>query len=177
MSSTDLAYEESCLNETSSNNEPCQSGEDGNKPSSFVIVHNVSKRHNIGTIARCATAFGVKEVIRFPSDRCHEYYRRLMMYLSCMQVCLVGSRQYNTFGSHGSDAYVEFRHDHTLEQCIRRLKEEDQCTIVGVEIVEGAQPVSSHPFNGELVDFNDRQYSACLQIDQTGNYSFRCLLT
>lgn len=31
-------------------------------PASFVIVHNVSKRHNIGTLARSAAAFGVKEV-------------------------------------------------------------------------------------------------------------------
>lgn len=28
----------------------------------FVIVHNISKRHNIGTLARSATAFGVEEV-------------------------------------------------------------------------------------------------------------------
>ena len=39
---------------------PCCEG----KAASFVITHSVSKRHNIGTIARCATAFGVKEVIR-----------------------------------------------------------------------------------------------------------------
>ena len=28
----------------------------------YVILHNVSKRHNIGTLARSATAFGVTEV-------------------------------------------------------------------------------------------------------------------
>ncbi len=31
-------------------------------PASFIITHSVSKRHNIGTIVRSATAFGVKEV-------------------------------------------------------------------------------------------------------------------
>jgi hypothetical protein len=31
-------------------------------PASFVILHSVSKRHNVGTIARCCTAFGVKQV-------------------------------------------------------------------------------------------------------------------
>lgn len=32
------------------------------RPECFVITHSVAKRHNVGTIARCATAFGVKEV-------------------------------------------------------------------------------------------------------------------
>jgi hypothetical protein len=31
-------------------------------PGSFLIAHSVAKRHNVGTIARCATAFGVQEV-------------------------------------------------------------------------------------------------------------------
>ena len=28
----------------------------------YVVSYNVAKRHNIGTLARCATAFGVKQV-------------------------------------------------------------------------------------------------------------------
>lgn len=35
-------------------------------PASFVITHSVAKRHNVGTIARCATAFGVKQVCALP---------------------------------------------------------------------------------------------------------------
>eukprot|EP00803_Ostreobium_quekettii_P008414 evm.model.scf_1028.2 EVM.evm.TU.scf_1028.2 scf_1028:10410-10793(+) len=35
-------------------------GPDG--PPCFVIVHNISKKHNVGTLARCAAAFRVKEV-------------------------------------------------------------------------------------------------------------------
>ncbi|GAX86423.1 hypothetical protein CEUSTIGMA_g13833.t1 [Chlamydomonas eustigma] len=92
-------------------------------PDCYVILHSVAKRHNVGTIARCATAFGVKEM------------------------CLVGSRQFNTFGSHGSDAYVDIGHYQTLELCVIQLKEEKGCEIVGVEIVEGALPVHSHPFS------------------------------
>ncbi len=30
-------------------------------PGCFLIVHNVSKRHNIGTLVRSAAAFGVTE--------------------------------------------------------------------------------------------------------------------
>lgn len=35
-----------------------------NQPPCFLIVYNVSKRHNIGNIARCASAFGVTQVCR-----------------------------------------------------------------------------------------------------------------
>ncbi|KAJ8494271.1 hypothetical protein OPV22_015992 [Ensete ventricosum] len=30
---------------------------------SLVVVHNVAKRHNVGTMARSATAFGVSEIV------------------------------------------------------------------------------------------------------------------
>lgn len=93
------------------------------KPKSYVIVFNVSKRHNIGTIARCCTGFGVHAV------------------------CLVGSREYNTFGSHGSDAYVQMLHFNTLKDCCDTLKQ-DGCRILGIEITDAAMPVHEHPFTG-----------------------------
>ena len=77
------------------------------KPPCFVIMHSVSKKHNVGTIARCATAFGVQEVCMLTFSHAvtsiHQYECPHLV-----QVCLVGSRQFNTFGSHGSDAYVDF---------------------------------------------------------------------
>jgi hypothetical protein len=32
----------------------------------YVIVYNISKKHNIGTLLRSCTAFGVKEVSEVP---------------------------------------------------------------------------------------------------------------
>eukprot|EP00879_Flechtneria_rotunda_P011754 GHRR01012277.1.p1 GENE.GHRR01012277.1~~GHRR01012277.1.p1 ORF type:complete len:238 (+),score=87.21 GHRR01012277.1:784-1497(+) len=94
------------------------------RPDCYVIVYNVSKKHNVGTLLRSCTAFGVKEV------------------------CLVGSRQYNTFGSHGADSHVQLRHFNSIEDCIKHLKQEAGCRIIGVEIVPSAQPVQQHPFSG-----------------------------
>ncbi|CAL8465197.1 g4732 [Coccomyxa elongata] len=91
---------------------------------SYLIVHNVSKRHNIGTLVRSAAAFGVTEV------------------------CLVGARQFNTFGSHGSADYVKYRHFPSLQECCRYLKEDRGCRVMGVEITEDAQPIQAHPFSG-----------------------------
>ncbi|KAI3898303.1 hypothetical protein MKX03_036011 [Papaver bracteatum] len=80
---------------------------------SFVLVHNIAKRHNIGTMARSATAFGVSEFI------------------------LVGRRDFNAFGSHGSTSHVKFRHFHSLTEARTYLKEEKDCDICGVEIADG----------------------------------------
>ncbi|GLJ42939.1 hypothetical protein SUGI_0891050 [Cryptomeria japonica] len=88
---------------------------------SFVIVHNVAKRHNIGTLARSATAFGVSELI------------------------LVGRKDFNAFGSHGSTLHINFRHFYSLQHAQQYLKGKD-CDICGVEIADGALAVHEHPF-------------------------------
>jgi tRNA G18 (ribose-2'-O)-methylase SpoU len=66
---------------------------------SYVVVHNIAKRHNVGTLARSATAFGVKELI------------------------LVGRRDFNSFGSHGSTSHLPFRHFHSLSDARNFLKD------------------------------------------------------
>ncbi|KAG2727323.1 hypothetical protein I3760_01G152300 [Carya illinoinensis] len=88
----------------------------------YVVVHNIAKRHNVGTLARSATAFGVSELI------------------------LVGRRDFNAFGSHGSTSHLRFRHFHSLSDARQFLKEKD-CDICGVEITDTAMPVNQHPFN------------------------------
>nr|XP_009414391.1 PREDICTED: uncharacterized protein LOC103995519 [Musa acuminata subsp. malaccensis] len=89
---------------------------------SLVVVHNVAKRHNVGTMARSATAFGVSEIV------------------------LVGRRDFNAFGSHGSTSHLRFRHFHSLSQARHYLKEERNCDICGVEITDGALSIADHPF-------------------------------
>ncbi|KAJ7980176.1 tRNA/rRNA methyltransferase [Quillaja saponaria] len=87
----------------------------------YVVVHNIAKRHNVGTLARSATAFGVSELI------------------------LVGRRDFNCFGSHGSTSHLRFRHFHSLQDARLFLKEKD-CDICGVEITDDAKAVNQHPF-------------------------------
>lgn len=64
------------------------------------------------------------------------------------QVCLVGSRHFNGFGSHGAANHVELDYYATLEDCCSRLKHERHCRIVGVEIMSTAKAVHEHPFSG-----------------------------
>lgn len=70
----------------------------GKKFESFLLIHNVAKRHNLGTLARSATAFGVTEII------------------------LVGRKDFNAFGSHGATLHLQFRHFHTLAEAVKFLK-------------------------------------------------------
>ncbi|XP_059632612.1 uncharacterized protein LOC132275210 [Cornus florida] len=88
---------------------------------SYVVVHNIAKRHNVGTLARSATAFGVSELI------------------------VVGRRDFNAFGSHGSTSHLRFRHFHSLSDARHFLKEKD-CDICGVEITDNAVAINHHPF-------------------------------
>ena len=64
----------------------------------FVMVHNIAKRHNVGTMVRSASAFGVTEFI------------------------LVGRRDFNSFGNHGSISHIRFRHFHSLIDARKYLK-------------------------------------------------------
>ncbi|CAL4910407.1 unnamed protein product [Urochloa decumbens] len=89
---------------------------------SVVVVHNVAKRHNVGTLARSATAFGVAEVV------------------------VVGRRDVSAFGSHGATSHLRFRHFTSLALARAYLKDERGCDICGVEITDDAQPVTAHPF-------------------------------
>ncbi|KAL8171330.1 hypothetical protein V2J09_023134 [Rumex salicifolius] len=111
---------------------------------SYVVVHNIAKRHNVGTLARSATAFGVTELI------------------------LVGRRDFNAFGSHGSTSHVRFRHFHSLLDARNYLKEKD-CDICGVEITDTAVAVNQHPFRkntafllgNEGTGLSTKEYEIC----------------
>ena len=49
----------------------------------------------------------------------------LGMKMTCaLQVCLTGSRQFNTFGSHGAAEFVTYRHFTSLQECCTCLKSE-----------------------------------------------------
>ena len=68
------------------------------RPACFLVVHNVAKRHNIGTLLRSASAFGVTQVL------------------------IVGRRDMNCFGAHGAQAHVPMRHFSSLSSAKEFLR-------------------------------------------------------
>jgi hypothetical protein len=143
--------------------EPSTSGGGGGGDSSdsgtaqcFVIVYNVAKRHNIGTLLRSCTAFGVTEVCvsvfvcarALGARPCVQKSLHQPHDKKTQKVCLVGARHFNTFGSHGSAEHCAMRHFPTLDAAVEYLRAERRAAIVGVEIDDAALPVTAQPFTG-----------------------------
>jgi tRNA C32,U32 (ribose-2'-O)-methylase TrmJ len=93
-------------------------------PRFYVIVSHLSKKANIGTLLRCASAFGVREVL------------------------VAGNRrQLQTFGAQGTQRHVCLRYFESLETAAAYARARG-CSICGVEIKPESRPLTSRPFSG-----------------------------
>lgn len=95
-----------------------------NHPEMRLLIYNVSKKQNIGTITRTAVAF------------------------ACSQVIVVGGdRKFQTFGNQNTLNYMAFRHFSTLNEFLDSdIIQKEGFKLVGVEIGENALDVNTHPF-------------------------------
>lgn len=93
------------------------------RPGSYLVLFNIGKRQNWGTLLRSACAFGVSEVY------------------------VVGARKLALFGNQGTAGCVPTRHFESLEAAKADLASRG-ARLCGVEIVDEAQPVSAQPFTG-----------------------------
>ena len=67
----------------------------------------------------------------------------------CHCTLRAGSKSYNTFGCKGASNHVDFSYYPNLPDARRGLMEDKGVTkILGVEIVDDAVPIESHPFDG-----------------------------
>lgn len=83
----------------------------------YLILHDVSKRKNIGTLVRSATAFGCSGILAAKKKN-----------------------QISMFGAHGADKFIPFIY---CEDPFEYARKELKCSIVGVEIHETAVSVRS----------------------------------
>jgi len=93
------------------------------RPRSYLVLFNVGKKQNFGTLLRSAGAFGVHEV------------------------CVVGARKLATFGSQGTATATQQRYFDTLEDAKADLSSKG-VKLCGVEIDDSAVPIHKHPFTG-----------------------------
>mmetsp|Transcript_66102 Transcript_66102/g.123302 ORF Transcript_66102/g.123302 Transcript_66102/m.123302 type:complete len:242 (-) Transcript_66102:20-745(-) len=114
----------------------CASGEHSGEPSdehkepltraraeSYVLLNNISKRQNFGTLLRSASAFGVAEVF------------------------VVGAKKLSTHGNQGTTSHVRLTHFETLALAKAGMASRG-IKLCGVEIADSALPVHTHPFEG-----------------------------
>ncbi|KNC75495.1 hypothetical protein SARC_11984 [Sphaeroforma arctica JP610] len=88
------------------------------------IINNVAKKKNSGQLIRSAAAFGVK------------------------QVFIVGKKKdVSFFGSQGSQRRVDLKFFNGLSEMKDHCTQQ-QITVCGIEIGEGAKSVEMHPFRG-----------------------------
>ncbi|KAH8740155.1 OBP33pep like protein [Cryptosporidium ryanae] len=90
-------------------------------PEFYLLLSNISKRQNFGTLLRSACAFGVSEVL------------------------VVGEKRLRTFGSKGTLSHLSITHYDNLDEAVEIIRE-NEMDIVGVEISENSRPVYPHPF-------------------------------
>lgn len=102
---------------------PVEVSSTAGKPDCYVVVSNVAKRHNIGTLMRSCVAFGVKEII------------------------VTGTGRVQTFGAQGTERFSHVRTFPKAKDAVTYLKALG-VTICGIEITPDAQSIETHPFRG-----------------------------
>ena len=96
------------------------------KPAFYIIINNVTKRQNIGTMMRSAAAFGAAGMF------------------------VVGRKKSTTmFGSFGTQKHVKVTYFDKLHEAVTHAKRMG-CVIWGVEIDSQAVSVVAHPFRGPV---------------------------
>eukprot|EP00904_Undaria_pinnatifida_P014106 jgi/Undpi1/9826/HiC_scaffold_27.g12280.m1 len=83
----------------------------------YLVVANPSSRNNLGTLIRCAAAFGVEEVV------------------------VVGESKWSTHGAHGSHKHVKYRCFGDWESAATFLRLEAGCdlSVVGMAVEHDAE--------------------------------------
>ena len=119
----------------------------------YLILSNIGKKQNVKELLVSAAAFGVSDV--------------LVVGMLKLDIHLVASRAFSgrphPFALHRFDS---------LDECCSFVKAKGEVSIVGVEIMDGAADVNSHPFKGntaflmgnEGTGLNDKQIEACDQL-------------
>ena len=96
---------------------------------SFLILHDLFSRHNVGNVIRSASAMGVSAVL------------------------IVGLKKFRLFGAHRSDKFIPILTFDTLEEA-REYCHARECQIVGIEILDEAQSLlAPDAFRGNTAFF------------------------
>jgi tRNA G18 (ribose-2'-O)-methylase SpoU len=90
-----------------------------------LLIYNIGKKPNVGTLLRSAVAFGVREVVYISSRG--------------------RAKDLGTFGNKGTKNYVKITTFKSLNEAVEYLRN-DGFRILGVEIRDDAKKVQDNPF-------------------------------
>ena len=117
-----------------------------NKPDFYILIYNIQKYRNIGTIIRSASAFNVKAIFVYANKKILKKF----------------------FGNQNTTKTNEFIFFDSLET-IKKYCKDNSITICGIEITEDSKPIQSTPFLGntlfvfgnEGTGLSDKQKQLC----------------
>lgn len=111
---------------------------------SYLILNNIGKSGNWGTLLRSAAAFGVTDIF------------------------VVGGKKIQTFGNQGTTLHVNLVNFDSLEELKEHLVQKN-IMLCGIEIHPESVPVQTHPFSNQTafmlgnegVGMNEQQMAVC----------------
>ena len=123
----------------------------------YLLVYNISKHKNIGTLIRSASAFNIKKVFIIGENK--KIIKKF-------------------FGSQGTVKKTEFLFFEDIKN-VKEFCKENKIFICGVEIGENSKPINSHPFKGHTLfvmgnegsGLNKKQHEMCDHLVYIPQYS------
>jgi tRNA G18 (ribose-2'-O)-methylase SpoU len=115
----------------------------------YLLLHNISKRNNVGNIIRSACAFGLDKVF-FISNRPDSKKVKIL-------------KEFKMFGNQGTYKEIDYEPFGSLEECKETLNKKG-IRICGVEIGEGSLPIQSQPFTGSTAFFLGNEGTGMLPV-------------
>lgn len=118
-------------------------------PKGYLLLHNISKKNNIGNIIRSACAFGLEKVL-FVTSRPDSKKTKIL-------------KQFKMFGNQGTYKQIEYQPYNSLEECRDDLHAKG-VRICGVEIGQGSLPIHQQPFSGSTAFFLGNEGTGLLPV-------------
>jgi tRNA(Leu) C34 or U34 (ribose-2'-O)-methylase TrmL len=134
-------------------------------PECRVLIYNVAKKQNVGTIVRTAVAFAATQIIvvgnvrtRAIARACDREWNRnasrmllTIAHLSSRCLCAVPpQRKLNTLGNQATNRFISWKHFEKWSDCLSWVRSSG-FKLVGVEIGERAKDVATRPFSDKTI--------------------------
>ncbi len=108
------------------------------EPKFYLLLHNIQKKNNIGTLLRSAAAFNICKVFLISKETENTKKKKIMKKFAIF------------FGAQGTGKKISYEVFPDLKQA-KDFFAENNIKVCGVEITENSEKVSDHPFRGDTV--------------------------
>lgn len=135
-------------------------------PECRVLIYNVAKKQNVGTIVRTAVAFAATQIIVVGNVSGETRHRRrestvslcccALAHIGCVSLLVLPSlcpplqRKLSTLGNQATNKYISWKHFEKWGDCLKWVKQSG-FKLVGVEIGSRAVNIEKRPFSDKTI--------------------------